>query len=248
MKRILCLLLICLFLPSAHAAYSNPKDEFIDKVYAFFQDKPEYSDWGVDYKTDLIKLIRAYSDPDTQKEIDSILLSNESDSRSQQIDEFIFYNYTEEPDPFLVTPYYVMTAILGKDCEWTLEDFVVYSDMSLKYTDEKDVMVYSMPGNAELSPEEAVKLAREDFIRTHRPVEHFDISNYLFVPSFGVHYKNRNRTAPYYIIEIYRRVSDADPDAASEYEVDNERAVTQDGVVYVDFYTLEDTLNPEEDE
>lgn len=144
MRRILCLLLICLFLPSAHAAYSNPKDEFIDKVYAFFQDKPEYSDWGVDYKTDLIKLIRAYSDPDTQKEIDSILLSNESDSRSQQIDEFIFYNYTEEPDPFLVTPYYVMTAILGKDCEWTLEDFVVYSDMSLKYTDAKDVMVYSM--------------------------------------------------------------------------------------------------------
>lgn len=91
-------------------------------------------------------------------------------------------------------------------------------------------------------------MARGDFIRTHRAVEHFNISNYLFVPSFGVHYKNRNRIAPYYIIEIYRRVSDADPDAASEYEVNDERAVTQDGVVYVDFYTLEDTLNPEEDE
>lgn len=234
MKAFLSLLLAFLLVPTSYAATTSSYD-FIDKIYQFFQDKPEYDKWQLQEKTNLLTLIHDYASPDTQKQINDILSEKDSVLQNTAIDEFLFQHYADSPDPFLITPFYIMMKTLGEEYTWSLQDFVVYSDMQLKYTDIKDITIYSLPTDAKITADAAVELAIEDFKNTHIPIENFDISNFLFVPSFGVYYDKQNSVSPYYVIEIYQ----ATPEADTAYSPFDERAVSQDGVVYPDSFALE---------
>lgn len=224
-------LMLLLALTATALAFALPQ-VFFENVARLQLKSGYYDDWTLEEKLGILQMMKENGVAFEEEGIDEILQGGMDDAaRERRLDELMANRYGgERKSTENIGVEDVLYYEMGPMTSWSLEDKAWYTRMMM----DLDILGYDvglnlLPGEEDISPEEAVKIAR-GYVTQVRALEEGAMDAYHPIVDFGIHRSEHAYKEPYYTIHFVQKEEDGSIDHKNlTYEYDYSCHITGEG-------------------